>query len=335
MEDSERTGRLKKISRWLKPRHFIPSIQQEDGTFEGSPIKVAQQLREAWGNIAHPSSRPLLTDDVVQQMTARLRRQPWAPEEIKPEDLRRIALGNGDSAMGPDRIPWKVLSVLPLEGWRRLVQVLEVVEATGVWPTPLLAISLVPVPKSEDQGPVKPEKMRMISVSSHVYRIQASLRADQLATWASSVIPKKVHGGVRNRSAAKASHQESLQWDVQAAADAPWMSAFCDASKCFDLLRYQDLQKVMAALGIDGVFLQALRSWQENQSRWVTVDGWTASQPISRGEGFLRDAHYQFCSVASGEARGSVSLRTGSRDMRDSGIMPLSIWMTSHLLVIG
>ena len=152
MEDSERTGRLRQISRWLRPRHFIPSIQQEDGSFEGSPIKVAHQLQEAWGRIAQPSSKPLLTDEVMQQMTARLRRQPWTPLQMDPEDLRRTVQGKGDSAMGPDRIPWKVLSALPLEGWRRLVQVLEVIEATGIWPTPLLAISLVPVPKLRIRG---------------------------------------------------------------------------------------------------------------------------------------------------------------------------------------
>ena len=58
-------------------------------------------------------------------------------------------------------------------------------------------------------------------------------------------------GGIKGRSVAMVSHEESSQWDVQGRRTAP---------ECFDLLRFHDLQKILTALGVDAGFLATLRN---------------------------------------------------------------------------
>ena len=221
---------------------------------ESSPTRVVSILQEAWAEIAQPSQREELTDDLVERMVSRLSVSRWEAPAVDPGELRGVCKAKGDSAMGPDRIPWKVLDLMSHQAWVVLAGILNQIENVGEWPQPLLDIALVPVPKRESQGPVRADKMRMISVSSHVYQSWASLRAAQLADWVASTVPKQVHGGVRGRSAARASHEEAIQWDISSGKRRPWMIAYCDASKCFDLLRFGDLHKIMSRLGVDDHF---------------------------------------------------------------------------------
>eukprot|EP00971_Amphidinium_carterae_P033944 668155-Amphidinium_carterae.1 len=69
------------------------------------------------------------------------------------------------------------------------------------WPHQLLEVRLAPLPKGDGEGVIPSSKVRLVSVSSHVYR-----------SWSS---PPEIYGGVKGRST----------FDVVAIATSMWSQA--------------------------------------------------------------------------------------------------------------
>ena len=84
-------------------------------------------------------------------------------------------------AGGLDGWAWNEVEALPLPWFSGLAILLEMVEATGVWPQWLLDAFLAMIPKADGDSTLLWE--RPLSVLPVVYRLWASLRLGRLWEW--------------------------------------------------------------------------------------------------------------------------------------------------------
>ena len=115
----------------------------------------------------------------------------------------------------------------------------------------------------------------MIAITSHVYRVWAGLRTQQLNEhWLHLVASRCTYGGLPGRSAVQAAALDSLTWDLSETTQTPIYSAYLDSSRCFDTLKYDDLVNCALALGASPRIMTALLSWYKSHQRFVMVKGW-------------------------------------------------------------
>ena len=126
-------------------------------------------------------------------------------------------------------------------------------------------------------------KVRLIGITSHVYRVWSALRAEQANTqWLPKLMNAFTFGGLRRRSAKLANAVESLTWDKAHAADLPLFGAYLDSSRCFDSIKYEDILRLVARLGCTPRVTNAMATWYASQKRTILVKGWpsTAIKPL-------------------------------------------------------
>ena len=159
------------------------------------------------------------------------------------------------------------------------------VEHTAVWPTQLLDVLMVMIPKKGEDSVPKVMKTRLIAITSHLYRTWATCRAQWLQRfWIPDAIAHQVFGGRKGLGTGDAVLYESTSWDLAASGHERWACAYFDASKCFDSFKYRDLVRVGERLGIPGPLLGALESFYSNHRRHYLVRSWmTSIGSVKRG----------------------------------------------------
>ena len=95
-----------------------------------------------------------------------------AVDELNGEKLKN-ACKKMKSASAPGADWWRVaeLQALPLQLFEKMAQVLNLVEETGTWPTPLTCGLISLIQKGEGSAP---QKLRPIGLMTSVYRLWAS-----------------------------------------------------------------------------------------------------------------------------------------------------------------
>eukprot|EP00971_Amphidinium_carterae_P047596 937476-Amphidinium_carterae.1 len=101
----------------------------------------------------------------------------------------------------------------------------------------------------------------VITVSSHLFRLWAGLRAKQLRLWAQENLHASVYGGVVGRSAPLCAAVVSMGFTVAEVEDEPHTAVSFDFSKCYDTLPVQDVIEAARRIGVPRGVTCALNSW--------------------------------------------------------------------------
>eukprot|EP00971_Amphidinium_carterae_P204449 4057157-Amphidinium_carterae.3 len=96
---------------------------------------------------------------------------------------------------------------------------IQEIEGGAPWPSQLLQVKLSPIPKKIGRALVASGKVRLIAVSSHVYRCWGSMRAQQCSLWLSQITPRTVRGGIKGRGTFDILADVALTWHESLQAD--------------------------------------------------------------------------------------------------------------------
>ena len=273
-DDAIKTGKLKMVSRWLRPSSSLPLLEHR-GQIVMHPRHIGKILRDEWRPIYNPEEMKPMTDDEITYMTQHMERHAWCPGPIIAEELREMARRRTPSTSGPDNLSLALLQVLPLTAWQMVTAVLNKIEEGQPWPPSLLDVNMVAIPRQDSQEIAQALKYRMISISSHIHRTWASLRAAQATRgWLVHVVRGHTFAGLPGKSAKDATLQDAMEWDMAKLEEKDMFAAYLDCSKCFDTLKPCDLLAVAWRMGLSERLCRALQQWYEGHSRTITVKGW-------------------------------------------------------------
>ena len=282
MHDSIRSGRISQLSKWAKECNALPVIRQDEKLLT-HPQDIGESMRAAWQEVYSPDPCQPMSDTDIDFMAELIQPHCWEPGPVLAADLQRIAVTRRTGAAGLDRIHIRVLQALPVSAWQHLAEVFNGLETGQEWPESLCAVAMAAIPKSDSPDTVSAMKVRLIGITSHVYRVWSALRAEQANTqWLPKLMNVFTFGGLRKRSAKLANAVESLTWDKAHAADLPLFGAYLDSSRCFDSIKYEDILRLAGRLGCSPRVRNAMATWYASQTRTILVKGWasTAIQPL-------------------------------------------------------
>ena len=141
------------------------------------------------------SPSPMSEDD-FRFVADSLPNVPVELPRISAQDLQTTALSRLSSAHGLDAIPWSVARELPLRAWEVLAWVFRKIEQGDMWPSELLQVAMVPVPKKGVVGAPLPGTVRLVSIASRIYRIYSTTRVRWIQkNWLADFLPPEVCGG--------------------------------------------------------------------------------------------------------------------------------------------
>ena len=184
---------------WLRPDFVPPSpfLVVKDPQTGSSRILVEPHLidaefRKAGMPFFCRSGHPVVTPDQFLDFVGHLLPQePYLDlPRITGRDLQEVARAKKSTAGGLDGWAWNELKALPLPWFSGLAFLLELVEASGVWPHCLLDAHIAMIPNAD--GDSTPPGQRPLSVLPVVYRLWASLRLGHLREWVEGWLPASV-----------------------------------------------------------------------------------------------------------------------------------------------
>ena len=286
IKDSIAQGRMKRPGRWLKGYGTLPVIRTSDELLT-HPQAVGKALVDAWTPIFSPDNYSSMSEEAVKHMVSHAKPYAYCPGPLQPDQLSEMVRAKPITACGPDSIALAMLQKLPLRAWDMVCAVLNKCEEGDDWPEQLCEVALTAIPKAGEQTEATALKVRLISLTSHVYRAWSSLRASQLSGWLSRVVGPGVYGGVRGKSARMASVLDAMRWEESAVDANPLFAVYLDFSKCFDTIGVADVVGCACELGLSPRVATALKGWYRQHSRSITISGWVQA-PIFPKKGIMQ-----------------------------------------------
>ena len=275
------------LSTWLSEGETISALRVEDDRLITCPIAMSQAIAEEWREFltGHDASAPPMQDDTIRAMAAQVEQGRFSLPPLTGKMLRDVAQTRKNSSTGADMISSLYSKAMPLEAWDAFAKTMTQVEQSAVWPTQLLDVLMVMIPKKGEDSVPKAMKTRLIAITSHLYRTWATCRAQWLQRyWIPEAIAHQVFGGRKGLGTGDAIFYESTSWDLAASGQERWACAYFDASKCFDSYRFRDLVRVGERLGMPGPLLRAIESFYSHHRRHYLVKSWmTTIGCVKRG----------------------------------------------------
>eukprot|EP00971_Amphidinium_carterae_P349220 6490906-Amphidinium_carterae.1 len=188
-----------------------------------------------------------------------------------------------NSSAGPDAIGLLELRALPAVALKPLVDLFSHVECGGAWPESLLSSFSHVLPKAAVDIAGSGLQVRLITVTSHVYRLWSSYRVRCLSDWVARTVDPLVFGGVKGRSSIMCSAIQSMLFTRAEKRGDGFTGLSFDCTKCFDSLPVQDLVAVAVKMGLPAALGNALLSWYSRHVRLVNVRGWVSELVARRG----------------------------------------------------
>eukprot|EP00971_Amphidinium_carterae_P342672 6482064-Amphidinium_carterae.1 len=268
IQDSVQHG-TKQVFDWLKhgsmPISIVSHLGLRLGAFHVHPPHILSALRQFWEPIFCPDDHQL--DPLTIQ--AAIATLPAAPKlSLSPltcSDFFRAAHCRSTSSAGLDGIELQELQALPEEAWTFVGLLVEKVEDGQPWPWQLLEVRLAPIPKGEEPGVTPSNKVRLVSISSHIYRSWSWLRTKQASGWLDSITNHEIH--VQGRCTFDVLTVTSSQWHLAESNNQALGQLLLDSSKCFDTLSHEALIQIGSELGLPDQISVPFRSFVSCHAR--------------------------------------------------------------------
>eukprot|EP00971_Amphidinium_carterae_P204896 4066433-Amphidinium_carterae.1 len=122
-------------------------------------------------------------------------------------------------------------------------------------------------------------KVRLIAVSSHVYRCSGSMRVQQCSHWLAQITPPTISGGIKGRGTFDILADVALTWHEALQADlndarAQFAHLTLDASRCFDTLSYEALIEIAQKVGVPPEVCVPFLTYLRGHKRLLVTKGW-------------------------------------------------------------
>eukprot|EP00971_Amphidinium_carterae_P154691 3066961-Amphidinium_carterae.2 len=197
MQDSIQCG-SKKVFDWLRHGAQSISLVLHDGVYYVHPPNILSVLMSFWEPIFCPEDHAL-DPSTIRAALALLEPVPLVLPSLSPADFFRAVQLRSASSAGVDGIELAEIKALPEEAWGPIVYMVELIENGQPWPWQLLEVRLAPIPKGDGVGISESSKVRLVSISSHVYRSWSWIRCKQSSSWLATVSHAEIHGGIQGR----------------------------------------------------------------------------------------------------------------------------------------
>ena len=197
------------------------------------------------------------------------------------ETLNRM---KSNSACGPDGWRAGELKNLPDEILARVVELLEIVEETGIWPNALAHGLVTLVTKGEGS---RPEDLRPISVMSVVYRAWASTRLRDVISWQENWIHECQHGFRTGHGPEDVWWKLAVQVERALLEGSDLAGVSLDYSKCFDRIPITIVLRLAERIGMDARLLKAIKGMFDQLQRRFRVNG-AVGKPFTSTNGILQ-----------------------------------------------
>ncbi len=178
-----------KVFSWCKGAfRRVPEGTEGQGLTYVDPTEVAQAVQGHWEKWWLQEA--LGDDGDLAALWAAAVASPLP--KLSWEKLRRaVNRYPPHKAGGPDQWQVQDLKGLPDDAFKHLATLLEVVEATGVWPVGLTGATVVKVAKD---GAEDATGLRPIGLMAMVYRVWAATRGAEVLQWITTVDPSLAGG---------------------------------------------------------------------------------------------------------------------------------------------
>jgi hypothetical protein len=189
---------------------------------------------------------------------------PVVLPQITCDDVMALIAQLKPSSPGADAWRIEELQVLGRRSISYLVKFYELVENVGKWPQNLLEVPVASLQKNSGDSPLD---IRPISLTSHMYRLWAKLRWQQLQDWHLSWCPDELKGGIAGRETVDAYYQVALEIEHANFTNSPLFGILFDYQKCFDNVAWSIERGILRDLGLPMPILNSMMAFNENINR--------------------------------------------------------------------
>ena len=262
---------LTERTRWVMRE---PCFLSTKGHEDPHPVKQAERMRaELEPRWCKVRAEQLAWPPEVMAWIASKKQQ--APEtEWQGHDLYLYATKGRGTGAGPDQWTASHLCMMGEEFWERLADLWKLCMQTKRLPEAWLHARVVGIPK-----PGSDEK-RPISVAAVCWRIGIGYQVYKLREWVDQWAPPEVVGGLAGRD--PADFYDAFSTTVAEAASAGQCILGCklDLEKCFDLVCYEDANRMLKELGAPQAFIDILEVFDELQVRHIECERHVHPEPM-------------------------------------------------------
>eukprot|EP00971_Amphidinium_carterae_P029207 574875-Amphidinium_carterae.1 len=258
----DKTG--KTLGKWLKASDSVLRMVESDNyhtcPHAVTPPDQLKVISDAWAGILAPDAQANVATPEILNECKRVLKQ--CPVELVPRSVELLyqeVQRKQPTASGLDLVTVEMLRTLPKEAFQALVSIFQHAEETGHWPEQITLARNVVLPKVRTDHSAGGLQVRLITITSHLYRLWSGKRMNQLSAWLSEYVHPGIYGGVTGKSCQMAAMLHALNWEVAASEEKPCTQIHFDFSKCFDSLSPESLCDLMQHCGVARGVVRALR----------------------------------------------------------------------------
>eukprot|EP00971_Amphidinium_carterae_P213579 4238648-Amphidinium_carterae.1 len=278
MQDSARKG-SRDVYTWLKHGATTLGVVSHLGSFHVHPPSILSAIFQQWHEVFCPDQHAL-QETTVEAALACMPSKHLDLPDLCCEDFANSVKLRSESSAGLDGIQLSELRSLPTEAWQLIVTMIGHIETGAPWPYQLLEVRLAPIPKGDGEGVIACSKVRLVSVSSHVYRSWSWIRTKQASSWIESITPKEIYGGVKGRSTFDVVATATTMWQQAVFQDEELGQLSLDTSKCFDTLSHSTLLRLSAHMGLPLVVRRPFEAFVTRHRRVLALRNWAGPEIV-------------------------------------------------------
>lgn len=209
--------------------------------------------------------------------------------KLSAEDIRRkISTLDASKGSGPDGLPNSLLKSC-VEGFLApLVLLFNKSLQTGHFPSLWKISHIIPIHKSGSKLNV--ENYRGVAILSAIPKLFEALVYDNLYPWIEEGISDTQHGFLKKRSTVTNLAEFASKTALWMADGFQVDTVYTDMSKAFDVVSIEPLLAVLRKLGINGVYLEWIRSYLSHRVQYVKLNG-TTTEPFFVESGVTQGSH--------------------------------------------
>ena len=316
-------GSVVAACKWLRgERQTLTSIVEDSGSLLVHPTEIANEVRERCRRAFETPPDKQKRDEFMAKYGNLLDTVECDLPALDGKRLRK-ALSKPDSSAGCDGWNGHELLVLPEAAWELLANVFSTIEKTQRWPQALASAFAAAIPK---QG--HPGKLRLLGITSIVYRAWARTRILDMADWTKQWAGDELHGGMKGRSTTTASLKIALELSQAIIDDEGYCGTSLDYTACFDRVDVNLCVELLIQLGMPSCLALTIQAFYANLQKIVKV-GSTIAPPFASPAGILQGCPFSALMLAAVMA---TWVRHAKAQLEDGEALSLSVYVDDRHL---
>ena len=304
-------------------------MHKTDGSYTVDRNEQLDEMLREWKPIFDKfRHQPAHDQRFVDHFGPYMRSSKMTLEPLTGIFLATVARETAASAPGLDM--WRPEALSALGHWfpglfDDLAAILEYVELTGRWPTPMFSAYTSLIPKDETLFDPRATDFRPITVLSGIYRLWSKARFISALQWQEAWVGKEVYGCRKTRNSEQLAIRIAMDLEASAYGGSEFVGGVSyDFRKAFDLVPINIMLRVLRERGADERMVRPLESMYESLHRVFRLRGalgdwWRSYGGIIQGDALSMVALNSIVScileVSEATARASTKARSYADDI--------------------